>query len=161
MTKYYDLLTTKVLDRLRDPILLAFRLFIGWQFYVSGKAHFEHIDGFVQFFTKLGIPAPAANAHFVAALELVGGILLFVGLASRLIAIPLTINMLVAYITADHDAFFGILRDPDAFIAASPFPFLIVTLVVLAFGPGRISLDYVIRKLVSGKSTPATAPATA
>lgn len=153
----YDAFMTKVLDRLRDPILLALRLFIGWQFYVSGKAHLEHIDGFIQFFTTLHIPAPALNAYFVAGLEMIGGILMFVGLASRLIAIPLAIDMIVAYLTADHDAVVNIFKDPDTFIAATPFPFLLVSLVVLAVGPGRISIDYVLRKIVDKKSaSPAT-----
>ena len=55
------------------------------------------------------LPAPGLNAAFVSSLELVGGILLVVGLASRLIAVPLVINMLVAYLTADRGDVHGTL----------------------------------------------------
>jgi uncharacterized membrane protein YphA (DoxX/SURF4 family) len=41
------------------------------------------------------------NAHFIAILECVGGILLILGLASRLIALPLLIDMIMAYVIAD------------------------------------------------------------
>jgi putative oxidoreductase len=147
LERWYDLLATKVFDRLRDPLLLALRLFIGWQFFVTGRGKLEHIDRIVDFFTNLGIPAPALNAHFVAWLETVGGVLLFVGLASRLIALPLSISMLVALLTADKDAVSKIFSEPDGFMAAAPVPFLVVSLIVLAFGPGRFSLDWLIRRL--------------
>ena len=49
-----------------------------------------------EYFTSLGIPAPGLNAHFIALLEAGGGILLALGLFSRLIALPLTIDMVVA-----------------------------------------------------------------
>jgi DoxX len=71
-----------------------------------------HIPKVVGFFTSLGIPLPAFNACFVSSLELVGGALLFLGLGSRIIALPLTIDMLVAYITADREALFPIFSDP-------------------------------------------------
>ena len=58
----------------------------------------------VQFFASLGIPAPWLNAHFVTALELGGGILFALGLAGRLVALPLTIDMIMAYLTADRQA---------------------------------------------------------
>jgi putative oxidoreductase len=157
---WYDWLTTNVFDRLRDPLLLVLRLFIGWQFFIAGKAKLGNIEGFIGFFERLGIPAPAANAYFVASLEMVGGALLFVGLASRLIALPLTINMIVAYLTADHDAVTKFFSENDAFTQAAPFPFLIVSAIVLAFGPGRISLDWLLRKLLTAKAAPALAPAT-
>jgi len=147
LERWYDLLATKVFDRLRDPLLLALRLFIGWQFFATGRGKLEHIDRIVAFFTNLGIPAPALNAHVVAWLETIGGVLLFVGLASRLIAVPLSISMLVALLTADKDAVSKIFSEPDGFLAAAPIPFLVVSLIVLAFGPGRFSLDWVIRRM--------------
>jgi len=147
LERWYDLLATKVFDRLRDPLLLALRLFIGWQFFVTGRGKLEHIDRIVAFFTNLGIPAPALNAHFVAWLETVGGVLLFVGLASRLIAVPLSISMIVALLTADKDAVSKMFSEPDGFLAAAPVPFLFVSLIVLAFGPGRFSLDWLIRRM--------------
>jgi putative oxidoreductase len=98
----------------------------------------------VSFFTDLGIPAPTLNAYFNASLETVGGILLIVGLASRLISVPLLINMIVAYITADREAFTSFFSESGKFFAADPFPFLLVSLLILIFGPGKFSVDTLI-----------------
>jgi putative oxidoreductase len=131
-------------SRLDAPFLLLIRLYWGWQFAQTGWGKFGNMEKVVAFFTTLGIPFPSANAHFIAGLELIGGILLVLGLASRPISLMLTVNMLVAYITADRDALFSFLSDPDKFTAASPFTFLMASLIVLIFGPGRFSLDSLI-----------------
>ena len=53
----------------------------------------------------------------------------------------LTFTMLVAYATADREALFWVVSDTDKFTGATPFLFLFAALLVLAFGPGRLSLD--------------------
>ena len=95
----------------------------------------------VGFFTDLGIPAPALNAWFVSGLEFAGGVLLILGLGSRLIALPLVIDMIVAYIAADREALFSIISSPDKFTGAAPYTFLFASLIVLILGPGKASLD--------------------
>ena len=129
---------------LQSPLLLAVRLYWGWQFFQSGWGKFGRLDKVVDFFTSLGIPLPAVNAYFVSGLEVVGGILLFLGLGSRLIALPLAFDMLVAYLTADREALGSIFSDPAKFYNADPFTFLMASLIVLAFGAGMFSLDYLI-----------------
>jgi putative oxidoreductase len=138
--KYYGLLT-RIASTLQSPFLLAVRLYWGWQFMQTGWGKLSDIDKVIQFFTTLGIPAPALNAYFVSALELGGGLLLILGLGSRLIAVPMVINMLVAYITADREALFSIFSSPDKFTGATPYTFLFACLLVLIFGPGLFSLD--------------------
>jgi putative oxidoreductase len=129
---------------LQSPFLLLVRLYWGWQLMQTGWGKVNNIDKVVGFFTNLGIPAPAANAHFIAWLEFLGGVLLALGLGSRLIALPLTIDMLVAYVVADREALFSALSDPDKLYAAAPYTFLVASLIVLIFGPGRFSLDALI-----------------
>ena len=131
-------------NSLQSLLLLAIRLYWGWQFMQTGWGKLGDINKVVNFFTSLGIPAPALNAYFVSTLEFVGGILLILGLGSRLIALLFTVDMLVAYITADREALFSIFSSPDKFYAAAPYTFLFASLLVLVFGPGRFSLDYVI-----------------
>ncbi|HXO39595.1 MAG TPA: hypothetical protein VN872_13215, partial [Candidatus Acidoferrum sp.] len=65
-------------------------------------------------------------------------------LASRLISVPLLINMIVAYITADREALTSFFSESGKFFAADPFPFLLVSLLILIFGPGKLSLDHLI-----------------
>ena len=126
---------------MQSPFLLLVRLYWGWQFIETGWGKVNNIGKVVEFFTTLGIPAPALNAHFIAGLELIGGILLVVGLAARPIGLLLTSNMLVAYATADREALFSIFREPDKFYAAAPYTFLIASLIVLIFGAGKFSID--------------------
>jgi putative oxidoreductase len=138
--KYYRLLI-RAGSSLQSPFLLAVRLYWGWQFMETGWGKLTEIGKVIGFFTDLGIPAPALNAYFVSALEFAGGVFLILGLGSRLIAVPLVIDMLVAYVTADREAFFSIFSNPDKFTAAAPYTFLVASLIVLIFGPGRFSLD--------------------
>lgn len=146
LVRWYDLAMTRGFDKLRSPLLLGLRLMFGWQLFETGKGKLENIDRFVGFLAHLHIPMPEANARFVATLECVGGLLLLLGLAARLIAIPLTINFTVAYLTADHDAVVNFFKDQDAFTSAAPFLYLLVSLIILAFGPGLFSLDEVIHR---------------
>jgi putative oxidoreductase len=80
-----------------------------------------------------------------SATETFGSLLLIVGLASRLTAIPITVVMAVAYLTADLEAVTGIFSDPDRLVKADPFPYLISALIVMAFGPGKFSVDALIK----------------
>src|SRR5713226_7833250 len=138
--KYYRVLV-RVSSSLQSPLLLAVRLYWGWQFMQTGWGKLTDIGKVIQFFTELGIPAPALTASFVSALEFGGGLLLVLGLGSRLIALPLVINMLVAYAAADREAFFSIFSNPDKFTGAAPYTFLVASLIVLIFGPGGVSVD--------------------
>jgi putative oxidoreductase len=135
----------RVANSLQSPLLLAVRLYWGWQFLQTGWGKLGNIQKVVDFFTSLGIPAPSLNAHFVAALETTGGLLLILGLASRLIAFPLVINMIVAYAAADREALGSIFSEPGKFYGADPYTFLFASLLVLIFGPGLFSLDTLIK----------------
>jgi putative oxidoreductase len=152
LVRWYDLAVTRCFDRLRSLLLLLMRLIFGWGLFQTGKGKLENIDRFTDFLTHLHIPMPAANAYFVASLECVGGLLLLIGLASRLICIPLTINFIVAYLTADREAVVNFFKDQDAFTNAAPFLYLLVSLIVLAFGPGFFSIDELIGRMRSRKA---------
>jgi putative oxidoreductase len=49
--------------------------------------------------------------------------------------------MTMAYVIGDREALLSFFSDPDKFIAAAPFAFLIISLIVVIFGAGRISVD--------------------
>jgi putative oxidoreductase len=108
---------------------------------------------FVDFFTRLGIPAPSLNAHFVAVLETGGGILLALGLGSRIISLLLAGDMFVAFITSDREALFSMFSDTDKFYAAAPYTFLFASLIILIFGPGKLALDTLIAARRKKRST--------
>ena len=148
-----------LLNYLQSPFLLFVRVYWGWQFWQSGWGKLQDISKPIGFFTDLGIPFPVFNAWFVALLEAGGGILLILGLASRLISIPLVIDMVVAYISADREALKSIFTEPDKFYAAAPYTFLFASLLILIFGPGAFSLDYMIARFVEKRHGPSPLPA--
>ena len=78
----------KVAEKLCSPLLLAVRLYWGWQFVQTGWGKLHNQARITDFFTSLNIPFPALNAHFVSGLEFFGGILLILGLASRPDRVP-------------------------------------------------------------------------
>lgn len=135
---------------LQSPFLLVVRLYWGWQLMQSGWGKLHHLDKVTDFFTSLNLPAPALTAHFVSGLEWVGGLLLILGLGSRLISLMLTVNMLVAYWTADRDALFAVFSDPGKFYNADPYTFLFASLMVLVFGAGLFSVDALLAKRFRG-----------
>jgi len=133
-------------NSLQSVFLLIVRLYWGWQFCQTGWGKLHNLPHVIEFFTSLGIPAPALNAYFVGGLEFVGGILLMLGLGGRLIALPLTFDMIVAYVTADRAALLSFFSKPEDFSAAAPFTFLMASLIILIFGSGRFSLDYLVER---------------
>ena len=88
------------------------------------------------------MPAPEPTVIFISVLELVGGILLILGLGTRLTGLLLAGDMIGAYVLSDRDAFTAILTNPGKFYTADPYTFLFASLLVLIFGAGSISLDY-------------------
>ena len=110
-------------NSLQSAFLLFVRLYWGWQFAVDGWGKLHNLPRVTEYFASLGLPAPGPTALFISILELVGGVLLALGVGSRFIALLLTANMTVAYITGDREALLSIFSDPDKFSAAAPFTF--------------------------------------
>jgi putative oxidoreductase len=154
----YSLLI-RVGSSLRCPFLLIVRLYWGWSFFQTGKGKLSDLSQPTEFFTSLHIPFPAFNAALVGATECIGGLLLLVGLASRLISIPLIFLLVVAYLTADNEALRSIFSDPDKFLSATPFQFLFAVVLILIFGPGAISIDHLLKKKFGATASESTAAA--
>src|SRR5260221_4753989 len=142
----YDLLVW-VGNHLQSPLLLLIRFTWGIQLMQAGSGKLLNIEKPIEYFTSLGIPFPVENAWLVGFTETFGGIFLALGLLSRLTAMPLIINFIVAYLTTEQDALKKLWSlNTDDFFAAAPFLFLFAAVIVLAFGPGAFSLDYLIAR---------------
>jgi putative oxidoreductase len=125
----------------QTPFLLFVRLYWGWQISQNGWGKLHNLDKVTEFFTSLGLPMPGPTATFVATFEFIGGILLAIGLLSRVAALGFVIDMTMAYITADREALLSFRSAPEKFYGADPFIFLFVGLLILIFGPGKIAVD--------------------
>ena len=136
-----------LLDLLRSPLLLAIRLYWGWQFMQDGYGKLTHLNRVTEFFTTLQLPAPAATALLVALVELLGGALFALGIASRLTALVLFVNMTMAYLSVADDRvnFFHIFSKPEDFYGATPYTYWFAALLILILGPGAIAVDGLIR----------------
>ncbi len=88
------------------------------------------IEGVTSFFTKLGIPFPLFNAYLVGSTEWIGGILMTLGLFTRLVSIPFCIIMVMAIFTAHKDGDFYY-----------PLMILMSSLALLEIGGGILSID--------------------
>jgi putative oxidoreductase len=90
--------------------LTVLRIVVGIVFAMHGyqKIHVFHLQGVTGMLSHLGIPLPAVFAVILTVVELVGGILLISGLATRIPSVLLAIDMLVALITVHmHHGFFA------------------------------------------------------
>ncbi len=119
-------------DRLQAPLLLGLRVVFGVSFLTFGAAKLEDVRGYAEIFAGYGLPAPLASAALAGLSEALGGLLLAVGAAARPAALALAVTMVVALATAHRG---------EAWLHAKPAPYLVVALVVLAFGAGPWSVD--------------------
>lgn len=134
-------------SNLQSLLLLLIRIIWGHQFVISGYAKFIDPDKAIKFFATLGLTPN--TVYLVAAIELFFGLLFLIGFASRLAAIPLIVTMISAIALAHSHVFanFDFIMNPALLVTQAPFPFLIASLIVFVFGPGRISLDGWIKRL--------------
>ena len=135
---------------LESPVLLALRLYFFWQLFLTGEGKLSNIGKVSEYFTSLHIPLPTLNAYFIGSLECFGSLLLMIGLGSRLLSLLIVISMTVAYLAADFEAVSSFFSDPDKFVKADPFPFLLTAVIVLVFGPGSFSIDALIKRILHG-----------
>lgn len=140
MRFYHNLI--KATTVVKHPFLLIIRLYWGYLLFVTGLGKLLETKSIAHFFATLDIPYPFFATYAVGAIEILGGISLFLGLFSRLMALPLIALFLAAYATAHGDALANIFANPTLFISESPFLFLYTAVVVLCFGPGMFSFDY-------------------
>jgi len=137
---------------------LLLRLMAGSVFLWEGILKFVFVNQGVGRFTKLGMPLPAVTAHFVGVLEIAGGALLLLGFATRVIAIPFIIEMVVAILSTKISLFLGTSplplppAPPTVGIWAvlhevrSEWAQLLVCAFLLRAGAGPLSLDALLAR---------------
>lgn len=128
---------------------LTLRLVVGVAFIKTGWGKLQHLDRVEKFFASLEIPAAHIQAPMVAGIEFVGGILLLLGLGTRLAAALLTAVMAVAIYTAIWPEAAGWTEVLGGIEAIYLAVFVHLTLT----GGGAISLDRALARWV-----PALAP---
>lgn len=120
---------------------LMVRLFVGYFFFETGWAKLHNLDAFTARFMQWGIPHPAFNAALSAYTECFGGALTMAGFATRLVSIPMMINMAVAIITVKMKRVTGL----DDFVELDEPLYALAFFWLLISGPGWVSVDHLIR----------------
>ena len=118
--------------------LTLLRVVVGVVFFMHGYQKFfiMGIPGVTGFFTHVGAPLPGISAYVMATLELVGGIALVLGLFTRIVAIPLMLDVLGAIILVHAKNGFFVPMGVE-FVTT----LLTATLVLALAGGGAASID--------------------
>ena len=131
------------------PALLT-RLVLFAVFAPAGWGKIHSLERVTAYFTDLGVPLPHVNAGLVAVTELVGGVLLLVGLGARLAAMPLIATMVVAIGTAKRDKIGGILD----LLSLEEFIYIVLLVWICIAGAGLVSADGLIARRLARRTTP-------
>jgi putative oxidoreductase len=131
---------TNLLNSGKSLSLLLARLAVAYGFYDPAMQKWSDIGAIATWFESMGIPFPTLNAYMAATTELLGVVLLTLGLFTRLISIPLMVVMIVAISTV-HLAH-GFSAGDNGF--EIPLYYMLFLAIFASFGAGKFSLDYLI-----------------
>lgn len=122
--------------------IILIRLLVGWVFLSEGiqKFLFPSELGAGRFL-KIGIPAPDVLAPFVGTVEIVFGAMILLGIVTRLAAIPLLIDILVAIATTKIPLLIESGFWKMAHEARVDFSMVLGLLFLLIVGSGEVSFD--------------------
>jgi len=115
------------------------RVVIGFVFVMHGwqKLVDTGVGQTGDFFSSLGIPLPDLAATWVTVVELVGGLALILGVATVVVAMLLTVDMVVAFATVH--------RENGVFVTDNGYELVLVLgascLMLMVAGPGALALD--------------------
>jgi len=135
------------------PQLLV-RLFVGYFFLETGWGKIQNLEAMTERFVEWGIPAPAFNAAFSGWTEFLGGLLIMLGLLTRLMSVPLFINMSVATLAVKLKKVGGL----DEFDELDEPLYALNFLWLFFSGPGWVSLDHLLDKVLRRKYAAELAP---
>jgi putative oxidoreductase len=141
-------LVVKHLSKLKEVHLLAVRLILAYGFYNPAIMKWQNINSIAEWFGDMGIPLPTLNAYMAASTEMAGVILLTLGLASRIISIPLIFVMIVAIVTVHLGNGFEACNNGFEI----PVYYILLLLVILIYGAGKFSVDYLLQQKLDKKS---------
>jgi putative oxidoreductase len=133
---------SKAVSNLSDLPLLIARLVLAYGFFKPAMMKWGGIGDVASWFDSMGIPLPYLNALLAASAEALGVILLFLGLGTRIIAIPLMFTMLIATITVHLGN--GFEAGNNGF--EIPLYYAIILFGLIINGSGKLSLDHLISR---------------
>ena len=132
----------RTLESLRDFPLLFFRLILAYGFYQPAVNKFKDFQAIADWFSSMNYPVPLVSAYAAGITEMLGVILLTLGVGTRIIALPLIIVMLVAIFTVHISN--GFAAGDNGF--EIPLYYILMLFALMVYGSGRISIDYFLHR---------------
>ena len=133
-------ITKNILSQGQSISLFFARIAVAYGFYDPAMQKWSDIESVAGWFGSMGIPFPTLNAYMAASTEMLGVILLTLGLFTRLISIPLIIVMVVAIATVHLSH--GFSAGDNGF--EIPLYYMLFLALFASLGAGKLSLDYLL-----------------
>jgi putative oxidoreductase len=130
------------------------RLTLAFVFIESGWGKLHNLEKVTGYFASLHIPAPHLNAIVASSTEFFGGIAILLGLLTRLAALPMAFTMVIAVLTAKRDDIDSV----GSFFGLVEVSYLVMFLWLAVAGPGKLSLDHLLGRLLTGTRPTAAKP---
>jgi len=136
----------RVFNYLQDLFIFVIRLFVGWQFFKAGLLKLQSWDSTL-FLFQYEYRVPMLSPNLAAILGTLGELLfpalLFAGLAARLSAIGLQAVNIMAVVAYAHVIF----AEGYEASAADHYLWGLMLLAIMIYGPGRLSVDFLLGRL--------------
>ena len=154
---------TRLCEYTKSAGLLLLRLILAYTFFAPAMMKWNDIGAIAQWFEHMGIPFPTLNAYVAAGTEILGVVLLTLGLLTRFISIPLIVIMFVAIATVHGENGFSFVNEAvsftDAYVNGTQISgtmiqlqngyelvlyYTLMLFVLIGSGAGKFSLDRLI-----------------
>ncbi len=129
---------------------LVMRLVVGYVFMLTGWGKLNNLPQMIQNFTEWGIPFPNILTPFVSGVEFFGGILLMLGLFTRIPAAMLAVVMLVAIKSAKWENVDSL----ETLLGFEETTYFAAFLWLAIAGPGAVSLDRLLLRASGNEDAP-------
>lgn len=133
-------ITKNILSSGQSISLFLARLAVAYGFYEPAMTKWSDIKSVAEWFGSIGIPFPTLNAYMAASTEILGVILLTLGLFTRLISVPLIIIMIVAISTVHLSNGFSAGNNGYEI----PLYYMLFLALFASLGAGKLSLDHLL-----------------
>ena len=121
---------------------LIMRLIVGYTFMITGWGKLTNLAQVTENFVGWGIPFPKILTPFVSGVEFFGGVMLILGLFTRIPAAMLAVVMVVAIKSAK----WGDVDSLETLLGFEEVSYLALFLWLAVAGPGPVSLDYLLTR---------------
>jgi len=138
--KEFYLELSALLNYFQSLALFFARVVVAYGFYKPASMKWADIDATALWFEQLGIPFAYFSTLLTASIEIIGVVLLFLGLFTRFISIPLIVILFVAIGTVHIHNGFSIADNGFEI----PLYYILFLTIFASIGAGKFSIDHIL-----------------